>query len=250
MAYLILVLLALCVGSFANVCIHRLPRGESLRLPPSHCPSCKTPIRWFDNIPVLSYIALNGRCRSCHQKFGLKYVLVELLCALFWAAVAFHAHFDSWIMISGLILTTALLVAAATDLEGRLIPNEITLFLIVMGGIFSPWNPLLAGGAPWRAAQSLLGIVWGGGLLWATGLIGQRIWKKEAMGGGDVKLAAGLGAFLGWKGAATAIVLASVCGALWGLAQMTRGKLRRGDYIPFGPFLALGGTMAWFMATP
>ncbi len=247
MATVILILFGLCVGSFANVCIFRLPQGESLWHPPSHCPRCKTPILWSDNIPVFSYLFLKRRCRSCRGDISPRYPLTELSCGILWGGVGYVTQLEPWSLASGLVLMTGLLVASLTDADCRIIPNEVTALLMIAGVCLSPWNPLLGDTPLGRSGQSLVGLAGGAVFLWITGILGKLIWKKEAMGGGDVKLAGGLGAFLGWKGVAWAIIMASVLGAFWGLLQMALGKLRKRDYIPFGPFLAIGGAMTWLI---
>jgi leader peptidase (prepilin peptidase)/N-methyltransferase len=246
MECLALTLMGVCMGSFANVCIHRLPKDESLWRPRSHCPLCQTPIHWLDNIPLVSYLLLKGRCRNCRGKISLRYPTVELACAALWLAVGIRSRSEPWALIPGLILVTGLLVSSFTDLDCRLIPNEVTFSLIVAGLALSFWNPTLGEERFWRVINSAAGLAWGGGLLWLAGEAGQRVWKKDAMGGGDIKLAAGIGSFLGWRGAAITIVAASLFGALWGMTLILAGRIKKRDYIPFGPFLSLGGAITWF----
>jgi len=247
MEYFALTVLGLCIGSFANVCIHRLPRGQSLWSPPSHCPSCQTPIPWFDNIPLISYLLLKGRCRQCRENISPRYPIVEFLCGALWLLTGLETQMQYAALIPGLFLVTILLIAAFTDLDCRQIPNEVTITLVIAGLALAFWNPGLGETGPGRIMNSLGGLAWGGGLLWATGAAGERVFKKEAMGGGDIKLAAGIGAILGWKGTVIAMVISSFLGALCGLLLIWGGKIQKRDYIPFGPFLSLGGLIVWLL---
>ena len=245
MEYFALTVLGLCVGSFANVCIHRLPQGQSLWQPPSHCPSCQAPIPWRDNIPLVSYLLLKGRCRRCGERISPRYPIVEALCGALWFITGTQARMEPALLVPGLVLMSGLLIAAFTDLDCRLIPNEITITLLAAGLALSFWNPALGNEGLWRVANALGGMASGGGLLWLAGAAGQRLFKKDAMGWGDIKLAAGMGAFLGWKGTLTAMVISSLLGALCGFALILLGKIEKRGYIPFGPFLSLGGIIVW-----
>jgi leader peptidase (prepilin peptidase)/N-methyltransferase len=222
----------LCVGSFLNVCIYRLPRGESLVSPGSRCPKCKRPLRWFDNIPVLSWLVLRGRCARCGSPISLQYPVVELVTALVWVAIAWFTP-AGWLLASRLVLATALIVLFMIDLEHQLLPNAITLPGIVAGFLFS----LVAPPGP---ADSLIGIVAGGGVLYAIAAGYYALRKEEGMGMGDVKMLAMVGAFLGWRAVLLTLVLSSFTGAVIGVAMMwaQRGNLRYA--LPFGTFLALG----------
>lgn len=227
------------IGSFLNVCIHRLPRGESVVRPRSRCPACFLPIRALDNVPVLSFLWLGGRCRRCRAAISYRYPAVEILngigYVLIWhrfgatPAAAVYAAFFS-----------ALLVVTFIDWDHQIIPNRITLPGIVIGLISAA--TVLAGGF----ADAVLGAVLGGGLLYAVAVISEWFLKKEGMGLGDVKLLAMIGAFLGWRAVLVTIFIGALTGSLIGLALMALRVRRREDPIPFGPFLALGAVAALF----
>ncbi len=242
------------VGSFLNVCISRLPQGESIIHPRSHCRHCKKTIPWFDNIPLISYFVLKGRCRYCRQKFSLRYVLVEFLMAV--TFVIFYRYFcPSILLVPYLIMVSCFMVAIFTDFEHRMIPDEISVGGMLIGLVLSfvipqihglatgPFmsNPILIHlQAGWRA---VLGIVVGGGVIYLMGLLGEWIFKKEAMGGGDVKFMALIGAFMGWKLALLAFFIAPFFGAVYGLIEKIRTK---DSAIAYGPFLALGALISLF----
>ncbi|MDD5348101.1 MAG: prepilin peptidase, partial [Candidatus Omnitrophica bacterium] len=202
------------VGSFLNVCIYRLPLEESIVLPRSHCPKCKKQIAWYDNVPFVSYILLGGRCRHCKEKISFRYFLVELITALVF--LGFYLRFGfSFPYIYYLILVCALIVATFVDFAHRIIPDEISLGGIAVGFLINAGRG--AQFAPFRydwhpALDSLLGIIIGGGIIFSFGYCFDLVYFKllkrpaiqgetESMGGGDVKLLAMIGAFLGWKGA-------------------------------------------------
>lgn len=234
-------LYGLLLGSFFNVLICRLPDKKSIIFPASHCPSCKTPLRPWHNIPILSFIVLRGKCFSCKQPISLVYPLVEGVTALaaFGAACVLAPHDMSsatpWI-ISLVKITFLLLLIPVTVIDFRhyIIPDEITLpFLLVGIGVsFFPGaeTPLV----------SLLGILAGGGSLYLIGWIGFLLLRKEAMGGGDVKLMAAAGAFFGPQVALLAIVFGALLGSIYGICIMVSGKKNSGNQIPFGPFLGAG----------
>jgi leader peptidase (prepilin peptidase)/N-methyltransferase len=231
----ILVLLGLAVGSFLNVCIHRLPKGQSLSSPPSRCPSCGYGLRWFDNIPVLSYLFLGGRCRKCGARISIRYPLVELITM---ALFVLHGAVFGWtaMLVPRLVFACAMLVLFAIDLEHQLLPDAITLPGIVVGLISSTVLPP-------GIMESLIGVVVGGGVLWLIGEVYFRYAGHEGMGGGDVKMLAMIGAFLGWKLVIVTLVLSSVTGALIGVLVLVsrRGGLRYA--LPYGTFLAMGAVV-------
>jgi leader peptidase (prepilin peptidase) / N-methyltransferase len=231
-----LVLLGLAVGSFLNVCIHRLPSRSSVVNPGSRCPSCGYALGWADNIPVVSYVALRGRCRSCRAPISLRYPIVELL-TMGVFVLNFRVFGADPVLVPKLVLSCAMIVLFAIDLEHHLLPNAITLPGIVAGFLFSLVFPP-------GAVASLLGILVGGGSLWLIGEAYYRYAGQEGMGGGDVKMLAMIGAFLGWKLVVVTLVFSSVAGALAGVAVIAS---RRGDLryaLPYGTFLALAGLMA------
>lgn len=227
------------VGSFLNVCIHRLPARESVIAPRSRCGSCRTPIRSYDNIPVLSYLLLRGRCRACAAPIPVRYPLVELLTGL--AAVATHAlHGWSLSFPVSFAFVCALIVVSMIDLDHQIIPNVISVPGIAVGFVAA----VLLGEPSWHA--SLGGLLLGGGILWIVSEGYFRLTGREGMGGGDVKLLAMIGAFLGWRAVPITLLLASLSGTLVGLGVMlARGSGARTP-IPFGPFLAAGALCALF----
>jgi leader peptidase (prepilin peptidase)/N-methyltransferase len=230
--------LGACVGSFLNVCIYRMPRKESIVKPPSHCPHCKHKISWYENIPFLSYLALRGRCRHCGKRITLRYFVVELITAGIFLLLFYQFGLTLYFWIYA-ALCSGLIVASFIDIAIREIPDEISLWGIVIGLILSVIFPQLHGdGLPRLIAlrSSFLGLLAGGGSIYVTGLIGDAIFKKESMGGGDVKLMAMVGALIGWKLALLTFFLAPFFGSVAGIAL----KIKKGEsFIPYGPFLSL-----------
>ncbi|MDD5355629.1 MAG: prepilin peptidase [Candidatus Omnitrophica bacterium] len=234
----------LAVGSFLNVCIYRLPREQSLVKPRSHCPHCKKTISWRDNIPLLSYILLKGKCRHCKAKISFQYFTVELITALMF--ILFYNTFGLTVKsIIYLVFTCGLIVATFVDFNFRIIPDEINIGGIILGLVASFIYPELhnAGSHIFGLYMSFLGIIVGGGILWLTGLIGDFIFKKETMGGGDVKLLAMIGAFLGWKIAVLTFFISPIFGAVVGIIIKLRTK---NSLIAYGPYLALGSLVSLF----
>jgi len=227
------------VGSFLNVCIYRIPRDESIVFPASHCPECGYKIRAFDNIPVISYLLLRGRCRSCGTRISWQYPVVELLSALLtlFLFLKFHLSLTFFVLF---VFCMALVVITFIDLEHQIIPDSISLPGIVVGfavSFFLPWLGWL---------NSLIGIVAGGGSLLLVAYGYQVLTKKEGMGGGDIKLLAMMGAFLGWKSIPFIIFTSSLFGSVIGLALMAVRKKDSQLPIPFGPFLAFGAVLFIF----
>lgn len=234
--YLQATLFGLVIGSFLNVVIHRLPRGESIVRPASRCPGCGRPIRAPDNIPVLSWLLLRGRCRSCGMRISAVYPAVELLTAALF--VLYLRRFGpTWGLIPQLALASAMIAVVFIDLEHWIIPDAITLPGMGAGLLATP---LL----PHTLQEGVIGLVGGGLFFYLVAEISFRILKREGIGGGDIKLAAMMGAFLGWRLLTVAIFLALLTGSAVGLALMAAGKRGRKDAIPFGPFLASGTVLA------
>jgi leader peptidase (prepilin peptidase)/N-methyltransferase len=230
----------LAVGSFLNVCIYRLPLKKTIIFPASHCPKCGNKIRAYDNIPILSYIVLGGKCRFCKERISLIYPAVELLSGLIFLSL-YLWYGLSWDFASRLFLFTSLIVIFFIDLKHQLIPDLITLPGIVAGVVFS-----LLSKSP-SFLDSLIGLFSGGGLFYLVALAGDKIFKKESMGGGDIKLAAMLGTFLGWQKILLVFFLASFLGALVGIIFLALiPKLREKRLIPFGPFLAISTVICIF----
>ena len=232
----ILVLLGLAVGSFLNVCIHRLPRGESLNSPPSRCPHCDYRLRWSDNIPLVSYAFLGGRCRQCRARISVRYPIVELVTMALFVA---HGAVFGWtpLLVPRLVFACAMVVLFAIDLEHHLLPNVITLPGIAVGLIASAVLPP-------GIVDALIGVLIGGGVLWLIGEAYFRYSGQEGMGGGDVKMLAMIGAFLGWKLVLVTLVLSSVLGSVIGLLVIAARKGGMKYALPYGTFLALGALVA------
>ena len=228
--------LGLSVGSFLNVCIYRLPRGESVLRPRSRCPKCQRSLTWYENVPVVSWLVLRARCGGCGARISARYPAIEIVTALLWVLIVWTTP-PGWLLASRLVLATALIVLFMIDLEHQLLPNAITLPGIVAGFLFS----LVTHPGP---VDSLIGIIVGGGVLYAIAAAYYLLRKEEGMGMGDVKMLAMVGAFLGWQQVLLTLVLSSFAGAVIGLAVMSlqRGTLRYA--LPFGTFLAVGTLIA------
>jgi len=232
-----------CIGSFVNVVIHRLPRRESLVAPRSRCPSCRATIAWYDNLPLASWLLLRGRCRQCGGNIDARYPIVELLTGFI--AYGLHARWGlSLESLVGFYFACTLLAIAYIDLELGIIPDVLSLSGLVVGLVTSP---LLHPEAPLDAIErAVVGALLGGGLLFAVAWTYERATGREGMGGGDIKLLAMIGAFLGWQGVLLTLLLGSLVGSAIGISLMiTRGadaKLA----IPFGPFLSIGAFVALF----
>jgi leader peptidase (prepilin peptidase)/N-methyltransferase len=233
----LLLILGLMIGSFLNVCISRLPKGESVVAPRSRCPFCRVAIRWYDNVPVLSYTLLNGRCRACNAPISLRYPMVEAATGLAFLLQALAFGDEPVLLASRLVLTALLVVLFGTDLETHRLPNVLTIPGAVVGVLFSVWV------AP-GLRSSLAGVVLGGGLLLAVRWGWKRAKGVEAMGLGDVKMLAMIGAFLGWREVWIVLFLASVGGALVGVGLVTLGGRSLKSMLPFGTFLALAAFAA------
>lgn len=221
------------IGSFLNVCIHRIPKGQSIITPPSHCPACNQPVRFFDNIPLISYLILRGKCRYCGYHIPLRYPVVEFLSGslslTLFLKFGLSAHFLIYT-----IFVWSLLVITFIDLDTLTIPDVITLPGIVLGFFASFLLPQIA---YW---QSILGILLGGGSLYLMAFFYYTFTKREGMGGGDIKLLAMIGAFLGYKSILFVIFFSSLIGTLVGVIVMIKQRKGRTYPIPFGPFLAIG----------
>lgn len=257
------------IASFLNVCIWRLPRNESVVRPPSHCPKCNARIRWYQNIPILSWLALRGRCANCHEPISVRYAVVELLGGILfllayfqWAFVFFlHAWPPlglqplvnmwavpvSWLVFSGLILGSFI------DLEHYYLPDRVTIGGMLLGVPLSYLVPELQGETEGLSALwwSLGGMAGGFFFLWGLGWFASKAFKKDAMGFGDVKLLGAIGAFFGPVAVLFTVVVSSFVGALAGGLLILRGKAKLGGFtaVPYGPFLALGA-LTWMFWGP
>ena len=220
------------VGSFLNVCIYRIPPGKSIVFPASHCPACEHPIKFYDNIPIISYIILRGKCRNCGEKISPIYPAIELLTAVM-SLLLFRKYGLSFEYLFSFLFTCALIVITFIDLKHRIIPDVITL----------PGIPLFALAAIFfmdiTLKSSLIGILAGGGCLYLVAFVYQLLTKREGMGGGDIKLLAMLGGFLGWQSLWFIIMASSLIGAVAGISAMIcKGKDTK-YAVPFGPFLSI-----------
>ncbi|KPJ52260.1 hypothetical protein AMJ39_08280 [candidate division TA06 bacterium DG_24] len=232
-------LFGLALGSFVNVVIYRLPRRMSLVRPRSLCPECGTPIRARDNIPLLSYLLLRGRCRDCGARIEARYPLVELAAGLLVVGIYLKVGLSPALVLYG-IFALILLAIFFIDLATMLIPDRLTLPGI---GIALIWHVVFDRA---EMLQYLVGLLLGGGLLLIIVLVGRLVYRQEAMGLGDVKLAAMVGAFLGWRLTLISLYLSFAVGALWGLALLMAGRAGRRSSIPFGPFIAVASIVALF----
>jgi leader peptidase (prepilin peptidase)/N-methyltransferase len=238
----VVAILGLAIGSFLNVVIYRLPRRQSLVWPGSACPQCGTAIRWHDNIPVAGWVMLRGRCRACGGRISVRYPIVEIVTMLAFLAAWWQTG-ENLLLVPRLVLIAALIVLFAIDLEHQLLPNAITLPGIVAGVLFS----LLL---PPGIRDSLIGIVVGGGVLWAIGELWFRLRGMEAMGFGDVKMLAMVGAFLGWKLVVVTFVLSSLIGGVAAILLLVSGRTTWTSRIPYGTFLALAAFIAALWGQP
>jgi leader peptidase (prepilin peptidase)/N-methyltransferase len=234
--------IGLCIGSFLNVVIYRLPRKKSIVSPPSRCRNCDYLLKWYDNIPVLSWLGLRGRCRKCGTGVSMQYPIVELITGALFVLVVWLTPVGP-LLASRLILVCILIALFGIDLEHQILPNAITLPGIVIGLLFSLVAP-----PGWKDA--VIGAALGGGILYAIAW-GYYLWRREeGMGMGDVKMLAMIGAFLGWKAVLVTLVLSSFSGAIIGLLLLAvqRGNMKFA--LPFGTFLAIGTLIAMFVGEP
>lgn len=245
-----------CVGSFLNVCIYRIPREESIVLPRSHCPHCGKLIAWYDNIPILSWYVLRARCRSCRNSISVRYVLVEALVAFLFTLVWLQYGLSAftpvyWIVIAGLVTATFI------DFEHYIIPDRISLGGIALGLLLSfiypqlqSYGTLVPITSHWSGLlQSAVGVLAGAGSLWLVAVVGKMIFRKDAMGLGDVKLLGAIGAFLGWRAVVFTIVISSFVGSFVGIALIAVGNRKWQSKIPYGPYIALAAIL-WIYFGP
>lgn len=256
LAKIIIFIFGSIVGSFLNVCIQRMPNLESVVWPRSHCPKCKKRIPGYDNIPFISYILLKGRCRSCKEKISLRYPLVELLTALLMLALfnRFGLNYNFFLY---MVMLWSLIIATFVDIHHRIIPDEVSVGGMIIGFIMVSvigftLCPLKFNFSPMM--QSLLGIITGGGIIYLTGTLFDLFYFKllkhppingetESMGGGDVKLLAMIGAFMGWKMALLVFFLAPFLGVVIGIANLV---IKKDHTIPYGPFLSIAALLSLF----
>lgn len=245
--YIITFVFGATIGSFLNVCIHRLPRNLSIISPSSRCPSCQSPIRPCDNIPILSYIILKGRCRDCKTLISPRYPIVESLNALMYIFTIWKFGVG-WYTPFMFAFISSLIVITFIDLDFQIIPDSITIPGVLIG--------LIAGSLvipdPFARIyhvgffNSIVGIISGGGLFYMIAILGERVFGQEAMGGGDIKLMAMIGGFLGWKSILLTTFAASLTGSIVGIIFMIIKGKGKGLKVPFGPFIALGAIVSLF----
>lgn len=249
---------AIC-GSFFNVVIYRLPLGESIVMPPSHCRKCGEPVKWYDNIPLISYIVLGGRCRVCKEPFSFRYFVVELLTAILFAlVVARHVEITTGgavlkgvgITLFHLFFVGGMIVSAFTDLDHHIIPNEVTYPGVPLGLLGAFLFPKMMGLEDSAHLKSLLysfiACVVAGGFLFLIGTVMGKILKKEALGMGDVKLLAVIGAFLGWKLALLTVLLSSLVGLIGHVVVVSVKKGEWHSEIPFGVYIVPAALISYF----
>ena len=232
LASIFFIVLGACIGSFLNVCIYRISEGKSIIFPKSFCPNCQHPIRLCDNIPIISYLVLRGRCRNCHKKISLRYPAVELITALL-SLLLFWKYGFSFQYLFAFIFTCALIVITFIDLDHQIIPDVITLpgipLFFLLTFFFMDVSFL----------DSIFGILIGGGSFYLIAVVYQLVTKREGMGGGDIKLIAMLGAFLGWKSLLFILIVSSFLGAITGVSMMIIHGKDLKYAVPFGPFLSI-----------
>jgi leader peptidase (prepilin peptidase) / N-methyltransferase len=239
--------LGCCLGSFLNVCIYRIPREESVVAPRSHCPHCGKMIAWYDNIPLLSYLVLRARCRHCGGPISIRYFLVEGLVGTLFLLVWFAYGVDArtpvyWMIVSGLVLGTFV------DLEYMIIPDRVTLGGIVAGLVLGPLIPSLHGASTaWAGfVAAMVGAAAGSGLLWVVGVVGRWVFKKDAMGFGDVKLLGGVGALMGWHAVLFTVMVSSILGSAVNVFLVATRRKQWQSRVPYGPYLAMA-TLMWVL---
>jgi leader peptidase (prepilin peptidase)/N-methyltransferase len=234
--------LGLVIGSFLNVCIYRLPRRESVTWPGSHCTACNRPLAWYENIPLVSWLMLHGRCRTCGEPISPMYPAVEAVTAIVFVA-GYLIYGMTLLLAARLLFACAMIVLFAIDLRHHILPNVITVPGIVVGFALSFLLP-----PGWL--DSLIGLIAGGGVLFAIAEIYLRLRGIEGLGMGDVKMLAMIGAFLGWKLMLVTLVFASFSGSLIGLGIIAAGRGGMKAALPFGTFLAVGALVAAVVGDP
>ncbi|MCG3203903.1 MAG: Type 4 prepilin-like proteins leader peptide-processing enzyme [Elusimicrobia bacterium] len=256
MDFLLILFLSLEFGSFANVCIARWPVGKSILQPiRSHCPWCEHKISWWQNIPLVSFVMLKGRCGHCRSAIAWRYPVTEILTPLVWLTGLIGIRHSQLItsipffLLSGIFFFT-LIVATATDLDWKIIPDESTYTLIFASIAFSPWNSFLFTTNQMNLIPFFNSLVSGFLIAIPTGIfawLGKKLIGKETLGGGDLKLLFGFGCFLGWESGLTILLMASLIGTTIVLAFLALKKMKRSQYFPFGPFLTLSALIEFHL---
>ena len=238
------VLFGLVWGSFLNVCIYRMPKEESVVFPRSYCPNCHKQIAFYDNIPIVSYLLLGGKCRRCKSPISIRYPFIEALSGFIWGFAVWRYGISMPALIE-IVFFSILLLSTAVDFEHRIIPDEASVGGGILGLILSFIYPQMH-----HQSSHFMGLLWsfigflaGGGLVYLVAVIGEFIFKKEAMGGGDIKFQAMVGAFLGWKCAIAGFFIATFVGAAMGIYILLKYK---DNTMPFGPCLAIAALICYF----
>jgi len=230
-------IVGLMVGSFSNVCVYRIPRGESVVFPSSHCPRCNHDIAWYDNIPLLSWFILGRKCRHCSCHISARYPLLEVLMGMSWAWLAFYYGFNP-VLLQAIVLISLLWILTLIDLETGLLPNALTFPGILAGLLFAWWFGAFI--------DAVIGAIAGYSVFWLVAKVFLLVTGKEGMGYGDFKLLAMLGAFMGWQALPFIVFVSSFVGAIVGIGYLKLANKDRHAEIPFGPYLAFAG-MVWFV---
>lgn len=242
----VLFLLGACFGSFLNVCAFRIPAGQSILFPSSRCPHCKKPIAWFDNIPVFSFLVLGGKCRHCAKGISWQYPTVELFTGFCFLLAFWLFGSDplklAWVL--GLVLVAILL--SVIDIRTLTLPDRILLPYGALCLGLAPFNPSFGGSIADHYKEALWGFLVGGSMLWGLSVVGLYFLRKEALGGGDVKLMAVFGAILGWDRVLDGLFTGSLLSFLVVSVLLGMGRLTMKSPFPFGPFLCLGTLAAFF----
>jgi leader peptidase (prepilin peptidase)/N-methyltransferase len=246
MRYFVSFVAGLILGSFANVCIWRLPLEQSVVYPKSRCPHCKHAIRWCDNVPVISFVLLKGRCFYCRHPISWQYPLVELALGLLFVLAAWRFQVPWVHLVIVDVMLFYLWTISVIDFHHKIIPDELSLSLLGMGLLTSWFNPYLGTGLLHPSLESLLAALAGGGGMLCFAWLGEKVFKKEALGGGDIKLLAAFGACLGWGGLLGSLVIGSFLGAFAGGALLLLKRKKLGDTLPYGPFLCMGAFFSLF----
>lgn len=235
---LMVLIMGLMVGSFLNVCIYRIPRGENIAFPPSHCPACGAGLKPLDLVPLLSWLFLKGKCRYCGEKISPRYLIIEGSHGLGWLAIALGFGVTPHAL-AGMMLFSMTLVISAIDMEHGIIPDELSAMLLITGLAYHFLSQEIG------FLNRLIGMAVGFGLLFLLAVV-----SKGGMGGGDIKLCAGIGFWLGFPGFLYALLAASVIGSLVSIGLMALKRKGLKETIPFGPFLMIGFLLIYFYQEP
>lgn len=237
--YIFSLIFGAIIGSFLNVCIYRIPGNMSLWWPPSTCPKCKTKIKFYDNIPVLSYLILRGKCRNCKEKISIQYPIIEALTSLLTLLIVYNFGLTYWTAVA-LFVTYCLIILSVIDLKLFIIPDRFSIGLTILGLLIFFINPIFDGDLTAKFIQCLVGGAIGFFGLWGIAIIGSAIFKKEAMGGGDIKLIAAVGTLTGVGGVISTMIISSFSALVYYAILFILKKNPENKAIPFGPFISIG----------